>query len=66
MSSLVRLQQIARGIQAGQDYFPGCTGKRRYFTRYAATQKGWHVYECEHCGTWHRATSKASKRKGRR
>jgi hypothetical protein len=37
-----------------------CERKRKYATREEAFQKGQEVYQCKHCGYWHRSGSLAS------
>ena len=32
-----------------------CSRKKRYPTEKAAFQKGQRIYECPHCGGWHRS-----------
>jgi type IV secretory pathway VirD2 relaxase len=54
-------QQIA--AQSGQQFQPGCTGKRRYLNKHqvkravqtmkAHGHQAMHWYHCQTCGAWH-------------
>jgi hypothetical protein len=59
-----RLNEMAKAAQRGEEFVPGCTGKKAYFTRQkgsdailARKQQGVNrklsLYRCKHCHKWH-------------
>ena len=67
---LPRLAKIAKAVQGGETYTPGCTGKKGYPSKRKArgtkaeVESGrWRVYLCSSCKSYHR--TKAGTPRGR-
>ena len=70
------LNRMARAVQRGEEFVPGCTGKMQYHSQVAATERiavrrasgareRMTTYKCKNCKQWH-ITSHPVRAKGHR
>jgi hypothetical protein len=50
-----KYKQLSEEARALRSKVKMCLSKRAYNTKEAAMQKSQRVYQCKHCGKWHRS-----------
>lgn len=50
-----RYKELSKQAQKLRSKLKMCVSKKSYETKQLAYQKGQRVYQCPHCGKWHRS-----------